>query len=335
MIKTFKVKHGGKLSNDLDKAMKVAVFAVHNRDKLSSKHVKHIGLKSAISNQILRKYGKNRKCQYIKSVNLIVPGQSLKVKSNLLEITPLKLIVDIAYLPSYTKVNQVELDSTYAYISVTISESTKYNSIGSLGIDRNTTGHCVVAADNVSNIVLMLGKQSQYIHKKYSNIRKRLQSLGKFKKLKTIKHRESSKVRDLNHKMSRKLVDYAYDNRLDIKLEDLTGIRKTAKTRKSFKYSLNSWSFYQLQQFIEYKAMELGVSVIYVAPQYTSKSCSKCGHIGERNDKTFKCHTCGHVSHADINASYNIANLSMGDCIKKKIGTKGALMPLKGTNQVA
>jgi len=123
MILTYKLRHQFDLSSDLAKAGQVAEFAINNRNKLSSKEVSHIGLKSAISNQILRKYGKNKRCKSIKKVNLIIPNQSIQVKNKTLKIVPLGLCLDIRYLPNFKKVNQVELSKEFAFVSVEVAEN--------------------------------------------------------------------------------------------------------------------------------------------------------------------------------------------------------------------
>jgi putative transposase len=308
MILTYKVRHHQDFTAQLRQAKQVAKFAISNRDKLSSKHVAHFGLKSAISNQILREYGRNKKCKAIRRVKLIVPSQAINFLAGVVEVVCLDL--KFPFDKTCEKINQIEVDNEWLYVSVTVSEEQQLKIDGWVGIDRNTTGHCAVAACTKTDKVMFLGKQAQHVHKKYSRIRKKLQRLGKLKKLKTIKRRESNITKDLNHKISRKVVNYARANNCGIKLEKLEGIRQRTKQAASFRYSLNSWAYYQLQQFVEYKAQIAGVPVAYIEPAYTSQRCHKCGQLGNRNGKSFKCSQpdgCGYTSHADGNASWNIA----------------------------
>lgn len=313
MILTFKQKHNIDYTDALLLAMQVANYAVkHREEKLSSKDVKHIGLPSAISNQILRKYGRNKKIRKVSSIKLVVPNQAIKLNKDKqeIEITCLKLKFRYNIQQNFNKVNQIEIGQRYYYISIEVNELTQYAPMQYLGVDLNTTGHCAVVACKATNKVMKLGKKAKHIHTKYSKIRKKLQKAKKYNALKKLKRRESNIVRDLNHKISRAIVNYAYENHLGIKMEDLKEIRKTAKTNKKNKdwiYSLNSWSYYQLDQMITYKSKLLGVPTVFVEPAYTSKTCSRCGCIGNRNGKKFKCPTCGHTSHADINAAFNIS----------------------------
>jgi len=312
MILTYKLKHDRDFSDELRKAKQVAEFGIKNRT-LSSKDVKQFGLKSAISNQILRKYVKNKKVKSVSSVQLTVPNQGIKVdkKSRKITIPCLKLVLNYQF-PDFEKINQIEIGKEYACVSVTIPDIEPEKADNYIGVDRNTTGHIAVAANPKTGKIWKLGKKGLHVHKKYSSIRRTLQKQGKYKKVKQIKDRESRIVKDLNHKISRKLIEVAKENNCGIKLEDLTGIRGNKKHTRSFNYSLNSWSFYQLQMFIEYKAKLQGVEVVYIDPHYTSKKCSICGQIGNRNGKSFKC-SCGHVDHADVNAAFNI-----GQSIKER-----------------
>ena len=106
---------------------------------------------------------------------------------------------------------------------------------------------------------------------------------------------------------------FAKENEACIVMEDLKEIRQRAnkKTRRKQRYSLHSWSFYQQKQMIEYKAKKYGVSVHYVAPQYTSQRCSRCGHIesGNRVGNLFHCKKCGTVEDSGVNAGFNIGYL--------------------------
>lgn len=318
MILTYKLKHNRDFSDELRKAKQVAEFGIRNRT-LSSKDVKQFGLKSVISNQILRKYVRNKKVKSVSSVQLTVPNQGIKVdkKSRKITIPCLKLVLNYQF-PDFEKINQIEIGKEYACVSVTIPDIELKKADNYIGVDRNTTGHIVVAANPATGKVWKLGKKALHIRNKYKNIRKTLQKQGKYRKLKQIKDRESRIVKDLNHKISKKIVEVAKENNCGIKLEDLTGIRNNKKHTKSFNYSLNSWSFYQLQMFIEYKAKLQGVEVVYVDPHYTSKKCSICGQIGNRNGKLFKC-SCGHVDHADVNAAFNI-----GQSIKERDLVEGS-----------
>jgi putative transposase len=308
MILTYKIKHGRGFSIELEKARQVALFALKTKS-ISSKDVKHIGLKSMIANQILRKYSRNRKLKRVSKVNLIIPNQGIKVDQlkRIIRISCLDLELTYQFPNSFSKVNQVEINKDYIFVSVTVPENKEIVPTQWIGIDQNATRHCVVVANPSTGKVLKLGRKAQHTHKEYSNARKRFQKKGKLKLVKKIKNRESRIVRDLNHKISRKVVDYALKNKAGIVLEDLKGIRKTKKQVKSFRYSLHSWSFYQLWKMIEYKAKLLGIPVIKIDPAYTSQQCSRCGLLGQREGKKFKCLACGHVEDADVNAAFVIA----------------------------
>jgi len=332
-ILTFKFRHNKDFSDELHKAWKIAEYAIANPACRTSKAVSDIGLNSDIANQILRKYGKQKRLKTLHSVNLIIPGRCVKFieETNSIWIpNGLKIHIENMIPYKFLKICQAEVDKDFVYISVQIDEQPEMIPQQFIGVDRNTTGHIVVSANPDNGIVRKMGKMAIHIHTKYKNIRKKLQSEGKYRKVKRMQDRESRIVWDLNHKVSRELVDMAKDQNAALVFEDLAGIRNTKKQRRSFKYSLHSWSFYQLQQFVEYKAKLLGIAVLYVNPAYTSQDCSRCGARGHREGKEFKCSVCGHVNHADVNAAFNIAQRQKGMVarIQTMMCTMGALIPL-------
>jgi putative transposase len=110
MILTYKLRHNVDFSEELAKARNVAEYAIKHR-AFSSKDVKHIGLKSAISNQILRKYGRNRVIRQVKNIKLTIPNQSIKLdkQSRIIIIPCLKCSLQYWSPPDFEKVNQIEI----------------------------------------------------------------------------------------------------------------------------------------------------------------------------------------------------------------------------------
>ena len=79
----------------------------------------------------------------------MVPGQAVKVDEDHKElyISCLKLHLNISHLPKFDKVNQIELDKEYAYVTVTINEPPIRQVEQWVGIDLNSTGHIAVVAN--------------------------------------------------------------------------------------------------------------------------------------------------------------------------------------------
>jgi putative transposase len=59
---------------------------------------------------------------------------------------------------------------------------------------------------------------------------------------------------------------------------------------------------------LAYKAESAGRVVVAVEPRNTSRMCTACGHVagGNRKGEAFRCLSCGHQAHADVNAAINI-----------------------------
>jgi IS605 OrfB family transposase len=134
--------------------------------------------------------------------------------------------------------------------------------------------------------------------------------------LKRLSGRERRYQQWLNHNISKSVVRRAIELSASIAIEDLTGIRHRTNQRprnKTERRRSNSWAFYQLRMFIEYKALGAGVRVIPISPAYTSQMCSQCLHIhpikgkSYRSGKTFRCGHCGWYGDADFNGANNIA----------------------------
>lgn len=196
---------------------------------------------------------------------------------------------------------------------------------GVIGVDMGRTDIAVT-----SNGESFSGKQITQLRDKYSRGRASLQKKASEgtrstrRRARRILQRLAGRERRfqswVNHNVSKHIVGKAKQSGCSIAIEDLTGIRERTNQQprsKTERRRSNSWAFYQLRQFIDYKALGAGVIVLKVNPAYTSQTCHKCLHIhptkgkSYRSGKTFKCGHCRWKGDADFNGANMIKVLGL------------------------
>jgi putative transposase len=124
--------------------------------------------------------------------------------------------------------------------------------------------------------------------------------------------------RDHLHQLSRRLVnDYDLIAVEALKVKNMCrsakGTQEAPGTHVAAKAGLNrsildaGWG--TLVSMLAYKAEDAGRQLVRVDPRYTSVTCSTCGHRDPANRPSqadFRCRSCGHHAHADVNAACNI-----------------------------
>jgi len=151
------------------------------------------------------------------------------------------------------------------------------------------------------------GREAKHIRSRYQQLRRHLQRLktpSARRKLKKIGQRENRWMTNVNHKVSKALVERYGAHTLFV-IEDLTGVRNAMeKVRLNNRYETVSWAFYQLRQMLEYKATLTQSKVIAVNPQYTSQTCPKCGHAQKANRNKqkhlFFCKNCCYTANVTV-----------------------------------
>lgn len=196
----------------------------------------------------------------------------------------------------------------YLYQTIDIPDEEEETAEDFIGVDMGITD--IVSLSDGTNIC---SKEVKDIRIRYSKVRASIQSKGTrncHKLLKRLKGRERRFATIVNHRISKQIVAKAKKEQKGIAIEDLKNIRigvNSKKRNKTFRRRINSWSFYQLRSFLEYKCKINGIQLVAINPAYTSQTCHNCGHIGIRKGKHFLCNHCGNVADADINAALNIA----------------------------
>lgn len=176
-----------------------------------------------------------------------------------------------------------------------------------LGVDLGVTNIAVDSDGTIYNAAMV--NNVRYRHRRLRDKLQRKGTLSAKRRLRKLRDQEQRFAKDVNHTISKRLVEQAERTKRAIALENLKGIRTRVRARRSQRAQLHSWSFRQLQTFIGYKAHRKGVILVFVDPRNTSRRCPACGYTDKANrlsQAAFQCMSCGCAGHADIIAAENI-----------------------------
>ena len=184
-----------------------------------------------------------------------------------------------------------------------------------VGIDRGLR-QVMTVYDEQGKTKFFPGRAIAYKRKKIAYLRAKLQSSGTKsakRHLKKMAQRENRWMADVNHCLSKTLVDTYGQNSLFV-LEDLSGVTfEKTNSNKDQTRELHSWAFYDLQTKLAYKARKNQSQVLIVSAKYTSQRCPKCGQIRKENRNhrihRYDCVFCGFKTNDDRVGAMNLYEL--------------------------
>jgi putative transposase len=205
-------------------------------------------------------------------------------------------------------------------LSITVRkniEEVKPESI--IGIDRNLRNITVSTPQQAimyrTNKILSIKENSQFVKASFRRNDRRLKNRFFAK----IRGRQTRRVNQYLHKITRDIIQKAKETKSALILEDIKGIRKLYRKGNGqgnkFRRKLNSWLFYEFQRQLQYKAAWGGIPVLFIDPKRTSQLCPGCGGQlqGDRQRRRklwcskLWCSNCRKSIDRDVVASMNIA----------------------------
>ena len=182
-----------------------------------------------------------------------------------------------------------------------------------VGIDRGIR-FMVTSYDEKGKVTFVSGKEIQKKREHFQQVRSELQSKGTKSAKRALKRISGRENRWMSDETGKRYIMSTYNREAwqngvctcQISFsDDLLG-KRSAKDRQE----LRTWTFYQFEQDLTYKAQAIGSQVLKVKPDYTSQRCPKCGRIQKENRHhdihEYICDCCGYRSNDDRVGAMNI-----------------------------
>lgn len=138
-------------------------------------------------------------------------------------------------------------------------------------------------------------------------------------KLRQAMERVRTRIKNLRSEVHKQVASYLARNYDVIVLPTFETsqmvAKKSRKLHSKTARAMMTWAFYQFSQTLQHLCNRYGSKLVRVTEEYTSKTCTKCGHIHRKlgGNKKFKCPKCGYEIPRDFNGALGIFLKAMWD----------------------
>lgn len=213
-------------------------------------------------------------------------------------------------------------DGWYISFACTIDHETPTNDHPSVGIDRGVASTLTLSTGEMLSLpdsLLLFEKKRRTAQKRLSRKKRGSKRYAKQRKRIAVLQARTARIRkDWHHKntlvLSQRFSTVVLEN---LNTKGMTASAKgtsenhgkKVKAKSGLNRVILNQGWHIFETLLAYKLEERGGNLVKVNPAYTSQTCSACGAIDKesrKNQASFLCQSCGHRTHADINAAINI-----------------------------
>lgn len=161
------------------------------------------------------------------------------------------------------------------------------------------------------------------------------------KRMRQAAHRMRIHIRNLVDECQKQTACYLTSNYRVIFLPTFESSQMVAKARRKIRSktarAMLTWAHYRFKQTIKHQANIRNASVIDVTEEYTSKTCTHCGHVHQKlgGSKVFNCPECGYSIPRDYNGAFGILLKALRDTASISYEGDSAIVTLSGNSRVS
>jgi len=120
-----------------------------------------------------------------------------------------------------------------------------------------------------------------------------------------MKAKHKAVTRDMTHKVSRAVVDFAVECKAEIigigDVRDIAdSIKKQKQLNRKTRQKVSQWSHGKVRGYIEYKAEAEGIATALQDEHYTSQTCPNCGARHKPRGRVYRCPSCRFQALRDV-----------------------------------